>query len=798
MSLLPRSRELRFALLALLVAALAVRVLLGLPKLNSLRYWDERYGVENLVALLEHGQLRPANGFHPTLSYFPQAVPLAISEGLHAVTGLGAFDAVGDSDLTPTGYLLCRLSQALLGVASLWLFFLIARRLHDETVAVVGVLLLAAVPWHIRQSAIYKPDILLVLTTLLALHLALLAVARPTLRRWLVAGVGVGIALASKFNAGPAAIPLTVGAALAGWRDRRQWGWLVGAGAAAVITLLVLDPWLLTAPELYRSDFGRTLRDYASKAARAGTSSPWHVFVEGLESLLGPSFHGPLFGTLGLAGLAVLVTVAARRIHRGSANDAAATPTAAALQAAGGSGERADARGSGSPPAATAPGEAAATADDPHAPASGLAMWLSYPFAYGLAYCLATRNPSPHNWLPISPMLSLAGAWLLVAGWRACARHLRPFATPVAGWVAGMLLAVALTVPAVGFAYQEALPSTLESLAEELVPPLRPVRGRFVYYEPAQGARLIAAAANADLPPDELDANPGGLADRADGAAEEDRQSTVDETAGEGTEEDIGVLLDDLTGPTAGPEASGTPGGAPGGASANLATSLLASDPLDPLTGALLDRAHRLVVRDWRGRAAVRPLRRLSERETPQLLLADVVVFAQTQLAGEQAALYRELVAAADRAVDAPTRFARNHGPGFVAAVVHWQQRGDAEVLAAWQADVGTGVLDVTLPPSPPGATAVSLELAVRKLRQLPRFSGMAIDGRRLDTVWVGRGGGPSTFFTVRVPAAATPRTVRVELAGPPPAEAGVTLRAVHWQRATPATQAAETGLPVR
>jgi hypothetical protein len=738
MSLLPPSRSLRLAFVALLLTALVVRVLLGLPKLNSLRYWDERYGAENLVALLEHGQLRPANGFHPTLSYFPQAIPLAVLEGLHAATGIAAFDAVAETDLTPTGYLTCRLTQALLGVLSLWVFYLVARRLHDEPTALVGVLLLAAVPWHVRQSAIYKPDILLLLTTLLAIHLALVAIERPTLRRYLWAGFGVGVAMASKFNAGPAAIPLTVGAALAGWRDRRQWVWLVLAGATAAATLLFFDPWLLTAPELYRADFGRTLRDYASKAARAGTSSPWHVFVEGVESLLGPSFHGPLLGVLGFLGLALLLPVAVRRLRRGHP---------------------------ASPP------DAVASATPP-TPASGLVMWLSFPLVYSLAYCLATRNPSPHNWLPISPMLSLAGAWLLVATWRRVARSLPLLARPAAAWTAGLLLAAGTTVPAVGFAYQEALPSTLESLAEELVPDLRPVRGRFVYYEPAPGARVLSAPAGVDGPEEAPTAGAGETSEA--GAAADERLDADNFADEEGLAEgNAGFALDDL------------PAGPLAGSGAGSAT-----DPLDPMTGALLDRSHRLVVRDWRGRAAVRPLRRLAERSAEALRFADVVVFPAARLETDDAAPYRELLAAADRRVDGSFRFARNHGPDFVAAFRRWEALGEPTPIAAWPLDLaeqgrrGPGVFELTLPPAGPGVEAVTLELAVRKLRQLPRLRDVRLDGATLDTVWVGRGGGPSTFFTTRFAAAPLPRTIRLELDGDPPAEAGARLSAVSWRHA--------------
>src|ERR1700686_4105026 len=50
----------RLALALLLAWACGLRLWLAVPELDEGRFWDERYGVENLCSLLVDGQLRPA------------------------------------------------------------------------------------------------------------------------------------------------------------------------------------------------------------------------------------------------------------------------------------------------------------------------------------------------------------------------------------------------------------------------------------------------------------------------------------------------------------------------------------------------------------------------------------------------------------------------------------------------------------------------------------------------------------------------------------------------------------------
>jgi hypothetical protein len=435
---LPRHpQRIAAALGLLLLWSLGLRVWVAVPDLTENRFWDERYGVENLSTLLQDGELRPANGFHPGLSYLPAAALLAGSLGLERLTGrevFAVFDGAGG--LKPTGYLLCRLLQALAGTLSIYLTFRIGRRFASPAVGLSAALLLAVVPWHVRQSVIFKPDILLVAACLFAFAASLWAADRPDGRRFLAAGAAIGLALGTKFNAGPIALPLAFAAlAEGGWRDARRWRDLALGAGAAIAVFLLSTPFLLLDPGLYIGNFSKTLRNYASKGARLGGGSHLKVFEQGVGALLSDSFHGPLIGALGLLGflLAAVLRPPAEETSRGRR--------------------------------------------------LGPRMALVYAAGYALFYCLSTTNPSEHNWLPLAPFVALSAAWVGLRAWAWLAARSSFLQRPA---VVGAILvsAVALVVqPVHSYVYERALPRTEDLARDYLAAHLQPLAGRVVVRE---------------------------------------------------------------------------------------------------------------------------------------------------------------------------------------------------------------------------------------------------------------------------------------------------------------------------
>lgn len=443
---LPLRRLTLAALAVLVVASLAVRLWMGSTELHAGRFWDERYALENVAALLEERGALPANAYHPALAHLPQAALLAAARATCEHTPLCDDRILQGGRFTPLAYLLARWLQAVFGALSLVALYRVGRRLFGPAEGLAAAALLAMVPWHVRQSAIFKPDILLLLLVVVACEAALAVAERPTLRRHLVAGLTVGLATAAKYNGFTAGLFLFVGALADLGRAPRRLLLLAAAAAAAIVVFLALDPHLVTDPWMLRRDFGGTLRDYAHKGAAAGASAAG-ILLHAPATLLSAPFHGPLVGAAGLAGLGLLGAGALRR-------------------------------------------------GVPRAQREGRLMLLGFPLLYAVLYAAATNNPSPHNWLPLAPFTALGAAWL---GVRACelaaarlparlpARVRRPAAA------AALALLVALS-PLVAFryAYPATVPTTLALAEGYLLGELpRDLADRLVLYEPGDGGRLV-------------------------------------------------------------------------------------------------------------------------------------------------------------------------------------------------------------------------------------------------------------------------------------------------------------------
>lgn len=458
----PATSRLQAWLLGLLLLwAFAARLVFSWPDPTMNRIWDERYNAGNVAAILAEGQWRPVRAHYPTLSYLPQALVLKGWETARTFPGLReapssfALAPDGRPYLTPLGVRTCRAMQALVGTASLWVLFLIGRRLCGSSAALVAATLLSVVPWHLRQSGAFKPDIMLVLAATLALYAMLAASRRGSLRSYAVAGAMVGATAAAKWNGGALLLPLFAVIAL-GWIEDRRFGLLVrrtlAAGTAAAGVLLLLNPWLVLDPDLYRRHLGSTVNQYQERLVGAG--SDW--FDQPLNlvtSLVGSIYFSPLLGAGALLGLAGLLVLALR--HR---------RLSAALPGPGGAMTAADA-------------------------------WILLTFlgGYVVALWTATRYPKPPNWLIVAPVAALAAGWLigllLQASRRTGPAWWRRIAPPVLVLI--VALAVGAKVQAVHrTVYDENVPLTTDQAARVAGAP-KPLRGRTFVTELPLGAQAF-------------------------------------------------------------------------------------------------------------------------------------------------------------------------------------------------------------------------------------------------------------------------------------------------------------------
>jgi 4-amino-4-deoxy-L-arabinose transferase-like glycosyltransferase len=440
------SRRRGWALVALLVWATVLRLWLATYALGG-RGFDEQYNIKNVVSILETGSLRPHNAFYGGLSYLPHAGVAAALEALARATGEPRLAMVRDGRITAAGHFACRVVQVLFGLWSLLLAERLGRRLFGPAVGLLGAFLLAATTLHVNYSAYFKPDIQLLAFMLLAFGWTLDAARRPSLASYAVAGAGVGLAAACKFNGAMIAMPLVLATVLWSARKARVWAAAALAAAVAVAIFALFNPFL-------RTTIGHMSYLYRGYYERGIEESEGHLLtlVRPFQFLVAEGFHGPLVALLALGGFAGLVAAAARRRPAGPDRR-----------------ER--------------------------------ALFLAWPLLYIGAYAALTTFAKRANFLPILPFTALAAAYAGVALGREGAARAPARAAALAR---GALLVVAvafvgwLAHGASRWVYEIVVPSTAQEVGRYLSARIEPPHaGRILVVEDAVG-RLGAGGGTRD------------------------------------------------------------------------------------------------------------------------------------------------------------------------------------------------------------------------------------------------------------------------------------------------------------
>ncbi len=410
-------------LLAVVLAmALALRVWMAMVMPP---YFDDRYVINNLLNFLD-GSLRPQHVFYGSLSFLPQALFLSLCDFLHSLTGIQALEVRSPQiqGITPGAFRIARMFVVVYGLLSILMIYRVGRRLFSPTAGLVAAAVLAAYPRHIKSSIQLKPDMLALLLTLVALYWAAGAARNPRLSRFLLAGVGVGLATSAKYTGAASALPLAGWALWTGFQDRRRWGWLVLAGVAAVATFFLLNPF----PGMVLHYVPRLVHGYAAHARRDESDNLTVLFG---EIKFVAAEHGWILGAFLVMGTVLLV----RQIWRRSEE----REWSAALLL--------------------------------------LSLYLGYPALHAAGMTLLRRQ----NLMP-----AMVGAALVCAyGAVCCGEWLLKGRSRKWAWTASLLLGGLLLFRPFADVYQQAVPGTWAVATETVRQRLAPLGIRHVAYEPA-------------------------------------------------------------------------------------------------------------------------------------------------------------------------------------------------------------------------------------------------------------------------------------------------------------------------
>lgn len=408
------STDRRMTILLLSVVLLlsaVVRIYFASYDLGPKRFWDERYSLRNVQKIFATGTLVPQNAYYPLLAHLPQYAVLAAAEKVHSWTGGDeslVFDRRGR--FSKHSYLMVRLVAVGYSLVGLWLTYLVGRRLFDVRVGLLGALILSGIPWHARSAVNFKPDALLVMTTVLAFWLGLRALSRPTAGRYAFAGLGFGLAISSKVIGGLVAVPFALASLVARGRALWRLGLLSLAGATAAATYIALNPDFRT--NLHY--LGMVLRFYSRTAEQSGGSHLGTLWRP-VTWLLQWNVHGTL---LGVVCLVALIWLGLRTINT--------------LRTQAG--------------------------DEPQAVQLGRLMLVTYPIFHAVGYAIVTPTFKNNNFVPILPFTAIAAAYLLIlVGDRlmhSWPRRLR--------WASAAIVGVLVALPAPMYVYRSIVPTTLD------------------------------------------------------------------------------------------------------------------------------------------------------------------------------------------------------------------------------------------------------------------------------------------------------------------------------------------------
>jgi 4-amino-4-deoxy-L-arabinose transferase-like glycosyltransferase len=195
---LPRER---LALGGILLLAALLRIIpLGVITPRSYQL-DERNFAHSAQQMWAERTLDPQRYIHPALYRYLTAL---LYPAVSTAVEIGGAERL--ERWVP--YIAGRIVSAAAGVLTVWLVYVLGRRIMGRGGGMWAALLLAVMPIHVRFSHVAKPDVTMAMWVALTLLLAWRLTESPAWRLYALAGFVAGLAVSSKYNGVVACVPL--------------------------------------------------------------------------------------------------------------------------------------------------------------------------------------------------------------------------------------------------------------------------------------------------------------------------------------------------------------------------------------------------------------------------------------------------------------------------------------------------------------------------------------------------------------------------------------------------------------
>lgn len=204
-------------------------------------------------------------------------------------------------------YMIARVTSALMGIGAAWILYFAGKRMYGAGVALVATAFISFTFLPVHYSHLALNDV----PTLLPLCLGFFGLAgiiqKGLLTDYLIAGAGLGLATATKYTAAALSVSILIAWAIRAFDDRqnakREFGYLVGAGAIAALAFVIANPFSVLDADAFVSGMRRQQR-LSADVAKLGTDdvTGWQYYAWTLTWGWGLL---PLALSLGGAGLAL-------------------------------------------------------------------------------------------------------------------------------------------------------------------------------------------------------------------------------------------------------------------------------------------------------------------------------------------------------------------------------------------------------------------------------------------------------------------------------------------------------------
>ncbi len=174
-----------------------------------------------------------------------------------------------------------RLLSAVLGTATVYMTFLLGRRVGGAKVGLAAALLLAWARVPVQQAHQALPDTTMAFVATCLFYAAWRIVEDASWRAYIGAGLAAGCVVATKYNGAFSALAIPAAHMLhANWRGSALWSWkLPAAVAVSFIALFACSPYLLLAADAY---WGIAQYQVSSLDFSLRESQPWWWIVRSL------------------------------------------------------------------------------------------------------------------------------------------------------------------------------------------------------------------------------------------------------------------------------------------------------------------------------------------------------------------------------------------------------------------------------------------------------------------------------------------------------------------------------------